>query len=313
MIPRQLTRATAFPACLPAEVEQSPTMPDCVYDVTIATCDPKPHPDPDEPLLLQAFDEAGLCARVAAWDDPQVDWSASRLTVIRSTWDYYRHPDDFLGWVDRVAEVSEIWNPADVVRWNHHKGYLQELGEAGISVVPTEVVECGSNRRLSDICAERGWSRVVVKPAVSAGSNETHLVDGADAGRETFRRLVADRDTLVQPYLEAFGDPGERSIIWIDGEYTHEMLKRPRFDGEEQAVEGPFAVEAVHRAVSDRILDEIDADLLYARVDVVEDAAGEPMVTEVEVIEPSLFLKAADRALARLVAGVDRLLASESP
>lgn len=281
-----------------------------MYDVTIATCEPKPRPDPDESLLVEALEGAGLAVRVAAWDDPAVDWSTSGVTLIRSTWDYYRHPEKFLGWLDRVAEVSEPWNPADVVRWNHHKGYLLELAEAGIPVVPTEVVELGSNRSLTEICAARDWDRVVVKPAVSAGSHETHRFEAPSAGRAIFRRLVDEGDALVQPYLRAFADPGERSVVWIDGEYTHEMQKHPRFDGDEQDVEGPWAVEPAHRALGDRVLGEIEGEPLYARIDMVEDEAGDPLLTEVELIEPALFLRASDRALERLVEGVVGILDS---
>jgi hypothetical protein len=277
------------------------------YDLTIATCDPMPRPDPDEPLLLEALQEAGLTARVVAWDDPSVDWSAGRVTVIRSTWDYYRNLEDFLAWLERVSQVTELWNPVEVVRWNHHKGYLLELAGAGIPVVPTDLIERGSNRGLADICQQRGWEGVVVKPAVSAGSWETHVIDRAEAGEETLRRLVDERDVLVQPHLDAFADPGERSVIWIDGEYTHEIRKRPRFDGDDQSVEGPLPVEPAHRQLGDRVLDRVDGELLYARVDLVEDDAGEPMLTELEVIEPSLFLEASKEALDRLTAAVGRL------
>ena len=61
MIPRQRVRATVFLACLPADVEQSQTMSDSVYDSTVAACDPKPHPDPDAFLSLQMF----ACQRTA--------------------------------------------------------------------------------------------------------------------------------------------------------------------------------------------------------------------------------------------------------
>jgi hypothetical protein len=50
------------------------------------------------------------------------------------------------------------------------------------------------------------------------------------------------------------------------------------------------------------------ASLLYARVDLVRDEAGRPLLMELELVEPSLFLALAPEGRERFVDGiVDRL------
>ena len=51
------------------------------------------------------------------------------------------------------------------------------------------------------------------------------------------------------------------------------------------------------------------APVLYARIDLVADADGSPVVLELELAEPSLFLpQAPDGALAQLVSAVENAI-----
>jgi hypothetical protein len=75
-------------------------------------------------------------------------------TVIRSTWDYIHDLPRFLDWADEVERAATLWNPARIVRWNAHKGYLAELARAGHPVTPTVFVERGSHERLATIAHE---------------------------------------------------------------------------------------------------------------------------------------------------------------
>ena len=64
-------------------------------------------------------------------------------------------------------------------------------------------------------------------------------------------------------------------------------------------------------AIAEAALAPLAAQLLYARVDLARDAAGHPLVMEVELIEPSLFLAHGGAAAsARLIAGIQRWLAT---
>jgi glutathione synthase/RimK-type ligase-like ATP-grasp enzyme len=278
----------------------------------IATCRPLPEPDVDEDLLLEALAARGVDARMAAWNDPREDWDAPVPTLLRSTWDYIHDLPAFERWISRAAAAAPLWNPADVLRGNLHKRYLLELAGRGVPVVPTDLVERGSPGLLADRLAARGWRDVVLKPAVGAGSFETHrFTAGADAAAESlFARLVATRDMLIQPYQASVEAHGERALVWIEGAFTHAVRKSPRFaDGVEQ-VSAALPLSAAERAVGEAALAPLAGRLLYARVDVAPDAAGNPQVMELELVEPSLFLLQAPAALQRLVDGVERRLGS---
>ncbi len=270
-------------------------------DITLATCHPLPKPDQDEAPLVRALVERGLSVRVCPWHDDEVDWSASPVTLIRSTWNYYHDRPGFVRWAEHVDDVSSLFNSAEIVRWNSHKRYLVELARAGVPTVPTVLAERGTGVALDALCAARGWRRVVVKPAVSAGSFETHIVDVEKGDDPAFARLAAERDVLVQPYVDAVDTYGERSLIVIDGELTHSVKKHPRFAGQEEHTTGPHPIAPAERELAEAALAHVDAPLLYARVDMVPAADGQPMLTELELIEPSLFFRFGQPALERLV------------
>src|SRR5207253_11199717 len=80
-----------------------------------------------ERLVLDALSERGINAIPVVWDDPDVDWAAFTLCVVRSTWDYHLRPDDFIKWLEKAGALTSLWNPPDIIRWNIHKSYLRDL------------------------------------------------------------------------------------------------------------------------------------------------------------------------------------------
>jgi len=276
----------------------------------IATCCPLPESDFDEELLLNSLRIAGVDVQMSAWHDPSA-WERPAPTVIRSTWDYIHRPYSFAGWITQVAAVTPLWNPAKLILDNLHKRYLLKLAERGVPVTPTTILDRGCEVNLATLCAARGWNIIVIKPAVGAGSFETHRARGSSAeAADVLRRLLDARDVIVQPFLRSVEDHGERALVWIDGEFTHAVRKSPRFAGNDEQVSAAVPISAAERRVGEAALAPIARDLLYARVDVALSEDGMPVVMEVELIEPSLFLKQSPIALDRLVKGLVRRLSS---
>ncbi|MBI2390895.1 MAG: hypothetical protein HYV09_14990 [Deltaproteobacteria bacterium] len=268
--------------------------------IALATCARIPEPDPDQDLLLEALAARGLEPFLAAWDDPALDLAGARMCVLRSTWNYYRAVDAFLAWIDRTAAQTALWNPAPVVRWNAHKRYLADLAARGVPVVPTRFLRSGSELR--ETMRDLGADTVVIKPAVSAASFETIKVGLDDLGRGARHvdEVAARCEVMVQPYVRSVEGWGERSLMWIDGALTHSIRKSPRFGGEHETVSEAQAIEADERALAERALATVEEPLLYARIDMARDQHGAPMIMELELIEPSLFLAQSPPALARL-------------
>lgn len=265
---------------------------------------------------------APLGAEFVRWDDAAVDWSAYDHVLIRSTWDYTSRLGDFLAWA-RAVGPERLRNRPELVAFNADKRYLAELS---CRTVPTLYV--GPGDRLPRLEGE-----VVVKPNVSAGARHTGRFSAATHDRalaliEEIRS--SGRTALVQPHVDAVAREGETALIFIGGEPSHAARKKPILAADEVAptIDGglgvakamldedlvePAQATVAQMQLARNLLDEIAQRFgmpLYARVDVVEDAMGEPMLLELEVVEPRLFLDLEPEAAARLAAAVRASLAA---
>lgn len=276
--------------------------------VGLVTCRELPEPDPDQELLIDALRKTGLRVDLLAWDDPQADPSAFDLCVLRSCWNYYEDPGAFLTWCQTAATSSRLLNGEEVVRWNVHKGYLKQLEGAGVAIVPTIWFERREPVDLRQILQIRGWDDFVIKPAVSASSfcTKRFRSDQAAEGQQFLDASLAERDTMVQRYMPAVERSGERAIVWIDGQVTHAVVKKPRFAGGIEQVSAAVEVSEEERSIVQRVLSEVNNPVLYARADLVSAAGGELLLSELELMEPSLFLQQSRKALDRFVAAIER-------
>jgi hypothetical protein len=284
-------------------------------DIALITCDVLPEPDPDAASIAAGLDAAGLSHTMLAWDDPSADPAVAPVAVFRSCWNYPWMLDRFAAWLTAADRATRLLNGLDVVRWNLHKSYLLDLHAAGIPTIPTEVVRQGSAETLPELLARRGWDDVVVKPAVSAGSFRTKRC-GAD-GQDHLASLLELGDALVQPYLPSVEGYGERAMVWLDGELSHAIRKTVRWQGDEECVSAeatPISDAEAEVAAAAVTVAQARGDLLYARVDVAPDGSGQPVVMELELIEPSLFFpQGGPAALERFVAGIRARLPGSRP
>ena len=274
--------------------------------VAIVTCRSLPEPDPDEDLLMTALADGGLTASLVAWDDPAVTWSDYDIAVLRSAWNYIENLDVFLDWAVTAAAQTHLFNPVEVVQWNTHKGYLRDLAKRGVPVVPTAWLGVGEELDLADIMADRGWHDVVAKPVVGAGSFLTdRITDPHSASARAFwSELCTDREVMVQPYLASVEAYGERSLIWIDGELTTAVRKSPRLGDADESFRDALPIAHAERELAEAVVADIPQSLLYARIDLIRDDHDQPLLAELELVEPSLFLKQEPASLRRLVRGI---------
>jgi hypothetical protein len=81
--------------------------------------------------------------------------------------------------------------------------------------------------------------RLVLKPAVSGAAHETYVLDPASADADArLARATARGDVIVQRYERRLVDEGEWSLVFVDGVFSHSLLKRPR--------RGDFRVQVEH-------------------------------------------------------------------
>ena len=268
-------------------------------DFTFVTYADLPDLDPDDRLAVVEVERRGASVGAQVWSDDDVDWASAGTVVIRSTWDYHLHHDAFLKWVDRVAEVTSIWNPPSLVRRNSVKTYLKDLEQRGVPVVPTAWIDRGESCDLRRLMRDRGWEQAVVKPIVGLATEGVRRAVRADDDAQThLDALVARGGAMVQPFMPSVTSYGERALVHIGGAYSHAASKvafQPLANAGD-AGEKPVVASRAEREAAELAIATLDSPWLYARVDVVPDESGRPLVMEFELVEPTLFLSLDDRA-----------------
>ncbi|KAA1372487.1 hypothetical protein ESP62_018985 [Aeromicrobium fastidiosum] len=262
--------------------------------------------DTDLPLLAAAAADRGTGGEVVVWDDPTVDWASYDAVVVRSCWDYLARRDEFLAW---AASVPRLHNTADVLTWNTDKVYLRQLEAAGVPIIETRWdVATGD-----DLGDHAEW---VVKPTISAGSKDTARWGTREEVWEHSASLVAaGRASMTQPYIASVDDEGETAMLHFNGTFSHAIRKGPllergegvRQDRDSRESITPRSPSEAQHEVSQRAIAaacealSLDEPPLYARVDLVTATDGSPLLIELELAEPSLFLPQSGGGADRLV------------
>jgi glutathione synthase/RimK-type ligase-like ATP-grasp enzyme len=247
--------------------------------------------------LAVALAEQGFDVHPVIWSSPQQEWRKFDVVVVRSCWDYHLRTEEFLGWIALLERHGvAVLNPPDLIRWNVDKNYLAELAAAGIPVPETIFVDPGTEVDLTTVCISHDWPSAVVKPTISASAYCT----------ERRRTGLVRGPAMVQQYIAAIESEGEWSLVYINGEFSHAVIKKPR-DGDFR-VQNNFGGTVRLAQPSNEMTEFAEAVLsrlawpaIFARVDIVCDGPS-TLLMELEVIEPELFLD--------LVPGSSRRLAT---
>jgi len=272
-------------------------------EVALVTCADERYQEPEVHVAADALRAAGVSTDVVSWDEDR-DWGAYELVVVRTPWDYFDRVTQFLDWAARVERETSLVNPADVLRWNSHKGYLAEFTAKSVPTVPTRLVP-GPSTDVADQIREVPWEEIVVKPAVDGGARHAWrgLRDDPSLSRVA-ERLTEHGDVVVQPFVPAIVD-GERSLVFLGGRFSHAVRKVPKA-GDYRSQRHLGGREVDHQPDSAELQVALAAmaaapgRLTYARVDLV-DWEGAPVLIELEVIEPDLFLRDVPERVDRFV------------
>jgi len=267
----------------------------------------------DDRLVADALRRRGFEVTAAVWNDPAVEWRRFASVVIRTPWDYHLDEVAYTNWLCRCeADAVNLWNPAAAVLANIDKRYLTDFATAGIEIVPIEYVERGQRHSLATLLERRNWTRVVVKPAVSASAYGTWCTSlaAATSDQSRFDEESGQRSLLVQPFADEIVTSGEWSIVFFEREYSHAVLKKPavgdfrvqeELGGHGEPREPP--PEIVEQAR--RVLSHAAVPLLYGRVDGIE-RDGRFVLMELEINEPFLYIGSSRGAATRFADAIVR-------
>jgi glutathione synthase/RimK-type ligase-like ATP-grasp enzyme len=274
--------------------------------IALATSAEHAEMHPNDLPLVEALRTAGLDPVAEVWTDPSVDWSAYDAVLLRTVWDYHRRYDEFTEWLAQLDKAGvPLLNDSGLVRWNGDKRYLLELRERGVAIVPSQVA---AGACLREVVSGLAGQEIVVKPTV--GATALHTVRGV-AGSAEFDQVLAELPELVylvQPFQPEIVDDGEWSLIFVDGEFTHAVIKRAAAG--DYRVQDDFGGTVTPTEPTPVVLEGARAALeaagrrpAYARVDGVV-VNGRFLLMELELIEPELFFPQHPQAAHKLATAV---------
>jgi glutathione synthase/RimK-type ligase-like ATP-grasp enzyme len=279
--------------------------------IGLLTCSNIPDLIPSDQKMIPMLRKAGFDADAVIWNDVKIDWPSFSALVFRNTWDYYELSDDFILWLDEIERMGiPTFNPLPVIKKNLHKFYLKDFEQNGINIIPSVFIPKGElHKMVAEIPST--WNRLIIKPAISAGSYLTVLFDYSEMGKilTDYQAISQNNDLIIQPFISQVQEEGEISLVFFDKKYSHSVIKKPKhgdfriqsqFGGTYQPY---FPSSSLLKSASD-IVHLIPDELLYARVDgiLVHDQFH---LMELELIEPDLYF---DYAMESKQAFVDVLI-----
>ena len=266
----------------------------------------------DDDLALQPMAELGWDSSVLSWRQTEIPWSQFDAVIIRSTWDYYADVDGFLDVLQRIDQESRLANSIGLVRWNLAKTYLRDLQFRKVPIVRTLWRNRPDSQMLQSCFSQMQTDELVIKPVVGANGADTFRLS-RNAKATEFERIAntfSSRAVMIQPFMPQILAEGEYSLFYFNGRYSHAILKVPaagEFRSQEEHGSQIRSVdpEPLLRSRVEQAVETLNPAPLYVRVDMVRDAENDFRVMELELIEPSLYLRTEVGAPARFAAAIN--------
>ena len=227
------------------------------------------------------------------WRAPLETFSSFDAVLLGTTWDYQDRRDEF---VKRLSDIEAtgvpLFNSAALIGWNIDKTYLRELADKGALTIPTLWSVSPSKADIENAFDKLNADKLVIKRQVGAGAEGQMLVDRDES---EFDPAVLDRPVMIQPFLRAIQEEGEYSFIFIDGVFSHALLKtassgdyriQSAYGGQEQAIDPDHEDLGAAQSILSLLP---DPNPLYARIDMVRGQDGGLLLMEAELIEPYLY------------------------
>lgn len=258
--------------------------------------------------LGPAFAERSTEIVEVRWDDDDFDWSSLDAAVIGTTWDYWDRLDEYLETLERIASQTKLFNPTSLVRWNIDKRYFKELESKGAATIPTVWLDNPDAASVQAAFEQLDCDDLVLKRQVGASADGQHRLTRGTPLPELTEPMMA------QPFQTAILSEGEYSFLFIDGEFSHALLKQAargdyRIQSEYGGTESTHSPTTSDLKAAAEVLSLLDETPLYARVDMIRGELGALLLMELELIEPYLYPEQGPELGPLLAAAVERRLA----
>ena len=266
----------------------------------------------DDEHAIKPLADLGWRVSTVSWRQTAVPWKNFDAVLIRSTWDYWNDISGFLDTLSHIDQQTAMANPLPLVQWNYRKTYLQDLEEKGVKIVPTLWLGEPGLSHIESCFELLELDELVIKPVIGANGEDAYRISRSDEP-EHLERIVdrfRGRDGMVQPFMPRILSEGEFSLFYFASEFSHAILKKPaerEFRSQEEHGAEILAVNPEERLLQRgrQAIDSIAPEPLYARVDFVRDEREDFRLMEMELIEPSMYLRMDGGAPQRFAQAID--------
>ncbi len=268
----------------------------------------------DADLGFPPLEALGWTVEPVRWRSDHTDWDAYDAVYIGTSWDYPAAPQQFLDLLEMIdASRAVLVNELALVRWSMSKTYLRDLAERGTDIVPSAWFDDYEAEEVAATFHRFDCGQIIVKPVVSTNATDTFLLDH-DRLRALDAKLAsvfARRGFVVQPFIDGILEDGEYSLFYFDANLSHAIRKTPkqgdfRVQEEFGAQIDPIVPAESLVAAGDRVLSMVEPVPAYARADFVRGGDGRFLLMELELIEPSMYLRMHKDAPRRFAEAFDK-------
>ena len=271
----------------------------------------------DSNLSFEPMAALGWTVDMVSWQSANVDWEQYDAVYICTPWDYPEDPESFLALLESIDGSNAVLvNDIALVRWTIPKTYLRDLESRGAAIVPSIWHDEFEVDALAGFFDAHQTDRIIVKPVVSTNAHNTYLLNRVVPAElvEELQKTFATRPFVVQPFIENVQGEGEYSLFFFSNEFSHAILKTPKDeDFRVQEEHGACIISAEpERALLEtaaKLLSLVEPMPVYARCDFIRGPDGRFLLMELEVIEPSLYLRMDNEAPMRFARAFDAYVA----
>lgn len=271
----------------------------------------------DDEHAIGPLAELGWRVSTVSWRQTEIPWGDFDAVIIRSTWDYWNDVPAFLDVLAQIDRETHLANPLDVVHWNLAKTYMLDLEGKGVGIVPTIWPAAVHGASFPAFFDSLESDELVIKPVVGANGEDAFRISGRDSQDRLFRiaGCFRERKAMVQRFMPRILTEGEYSLFFFNGEFSHAILKTPaesefRSQEERGAYIKAVAPEEKLLLRAQQALSVISSPTLYARIDLVRDDDEDFVIMELELIEPSMYLRTDPDAPMRFARAIDERFGS---
>jgi len=252
----------------------------------------------EDRLVMDGLEKLNLRTIKKDWNDTNFNWSSTKSAIFRSTWDYFDQFSNFRNWLELVKEQCYLINPYEQINWNLDKHYLLDLQKLDLPIVESVFVSKKTQLNLETISKSKNWKDIVIKPTISGAARHTYHLknDEIKKFQDKWLSLTNNEDFMVQEFQKNILSTGEIAVMLFGGEYSHSVLKKAKKGDFRVQDDFGGSVEKINPSLeiielAEKTVKSLKTMPIYARVDIIFDNGNNPVISELELIEPELWFR----------------------